>query len=152
MEIYTIVANLELFNSLILWVVYIILPAFVGSYASDYFKSLNQEELRLSIKRILLATVIAVIITQLFLDWMIYTERRAILPFTSLVLGLLRFELLHGMSSLDNMVALIKRLSKLVSPMIALVRQINEARSVLAGQKRESDGKKRSPEAIDDDK
>jgi len=139
MELYTVIENLELFNDIILWVVFIILPAFVGSYASDYFKTLSKENMRLSIKRIFLATVIAVIITQVFLDWLIYTDRRAILPFTSLVLGLLGFELLHGMSSLENMVSLIKRLSLLISPIVGLIRQVNEVRSVLASQKQDPD-------------
>lgn len=135
MEVYTTIVNVEMFNSLILWVVYIILPAFVGSYASDYFKSLNQEALRLSMKRILLATVIAVIITKLFLEGMIDAQRRAMLPFICLVLGLLGFELLHGMSSLENMIGLIKQLSKLIVPLIVLAREINEVRGLLVTQK-----------------
>jgi len=134
MEFYTYSEQLEWVNEFIKCTVYIVLPALVGSYASDYFKTLKQEDIRISFRRIILAAAIAVVITFIFLDWLIYTNRRALLPLVSLVFGLLGFELLYGLSSIDNMVTLLKKISSLLNPIFLLIRQINEVRILTSKQ------------------
>lgn len=134
MEPHAMNHQLETVNHLMIWTVYMILPAFVGSYASDYFKTLKKDEIKISLNRIVLATVIAVIISQVFMEWFLDSGRRAILPFVSLVFGLLGFELLHGLSSIENMVTLIKNISKLISPISSLINQIHELRSFKTNQ------------------
>jgi len=135
MESYTVYEQMEWVNELIKWTVYIVLPALVGSYASDYFKTLKQEEMRISFRRVILASAIAVAISFIFLDRLMLADRRAILPIISLVLGLIGFELLHGLSSIDNMVALLRKISTLLSPILTLIRQVNEVRTLAATQK-----------------
>lgn len=122
--------QMEWINGLINWAVFIILPAFVGSYASDYFKTLKQEDMKISFRRVVLASTIAIAISAIFLNWIIYTNRREILLFVNLVLGLLGFELLYGLSSIDNMITLLKKISALINPITTLIRQINEVRAM----------------------
>ena len=132
---YFIYEELERINEIITWVVYIILPAFVGGYASDYFKTISHEKMKISIKRVLLAAVIATIISFALLDFINMAERMALLAFISLVLGMIGFEILYGMSSIDNMVILLKKLSSLLGPIFVLMGQINELRAIAIKQK-----------------
>ena len=122
-------------NEIITWVVYIILPVFVGGYASDYFKTVSQKNMRISINRVLLAAVIATIISLALLDFINMAERLALLAFISLVLGMVGFEFLYGMSSFDNMVVLLKKITSLFSPILSLAGQINELRAFAIKQK-----------------
>lgn len=131
--------QMEWINGLINWAVFIILPAFVGSYASDYFKTLKQEDMKISFRRVILASAIAIAVSAIFIEWIIYTDRREILLFVNLILGLLGFELLYGLSSIDNMITLLKKLSSLIKPITTLIRQINEVRAMTAVNKEQQD-------------
>jgi uncharacterized protein YacL len=145
-------AQQELVNQFITWMVFIILPAFAGSYASDYLKTLKHQEMKISLVRILLSAVIACIIAFIFVDWLIEINKKPILPFATFVLGMLGFEILHGFSSLDNMVALLKKLTKVMAPIVTIVGQINEVRKMsakLEAQKKDGEtdaGEQGSPE------
>ena len=130
-------------NEIITWIVYIILPAFVGGYAGDYFKTISHKNMKISITRVLLAAVIATIISLALLDFINMAERMALLAFISFILGMLGFEFLYGMSSIDNIVVYLKKISSLLSPIIALAGQINELRALALKQKQKdtsSDG------------
>ena len=137
----------ETVNELITWVVYIVLPAFAGSFASDYFKTLKQDNMRISLIRVVLASVIAIIISLVLLDHFLnLTERRALVAFISIIFGLLGFEILYGLSSIENMVVLIKKVTALFSPIFALAKQVNELRTFTSNKYTHDDRKEKNNE------
>ena len=137
----------ELVNEIITWVVYIVLPAFAGSFASDYFKTLKQENMRISLIRVVLASVLAIIISLVLLDhFSSLVERKGLIAFASIIFGLLGFEIMYGLSSIENMAALIKKITALFSPIFALARQINELRAVTSSRHALDDRKEKSDE------
>jgi len=140
MEAHDILFQPDLISPVIMWVCFIIMPGFVGAYASDYIKKLKHEEMKVSLIRVILATVIACIITFIFMDWLIEINRKPVIPFITLVLGLLGFELLHGLSSINNIVALLKKLSKVLTHIVDMIDQVNEARKLIAAKRGKKDG------------
>lgn len=135
MDLYTLYG----LNNIIILIVYIVLPSFVGSYASDYIKTLRQQNIKVNFKKAILSSIITIIIVRSFLDWILYIDRRELLPLISLIIGLLGFEILYGFSSLDNIVILLKRVSLIIGRIINIVKQISELFSLTTNNKDEND-------------
>jgi len=144
--------QLDLINPIITWVCFIIIPGFVGAYASDYLKTLKNEEMKVSLVRVILATAISCVITFIFLDWLIEINRKPVVPFVTLVLGLLGLELLHGLSSIDNIVGFLKKLSNMLTAVLHLAGQVNEVRKLTAlNEKKDRDGEQDAENQNQDD-
>ena len=132
MDVTSILLQPELINPIIMWACYIVIPGFVGAYASDFIKTLRHEEMKVSLIRVILATVLSCVINFIFVEWLIEINRKALIPFICFVLGLLGFELLHGLSTIDNIVALLSRLSKVLTFIMDVLEQANEVRKLAA--------------------
>jgi len=119
-------------HPVIKWLCLIVIPAFVGSYGSDYLMTLKHENMKVSVIRILLAMALSFAITFALLDILLEINKMPLIPLISLILGLLGFELINGLSSIENILVLLKKLSDVLSSFTTVIRHLNEARKTHA--------------------
>ena len=92
----------------------VLLLAFVGSVAKDYIAAFNGEH-RLSIVRILLSTVTACLLIMVFSDFLIDKLGIKGLVGVSFFAGLIGFELLQDISSIDGLLKLVNKVTAILS-------------------------------------
>jgi hypothetical protein len=92
----------------------VLLLAFVGSVAKDYIAAFNGEH-RLSIVRILLSTVTACLLIMVFSDFLIDKLGIKGLVGVSFFAGLIGFELLQDISSIDGLLKLVNKITAILS-------------------------------------
>ena len=92
----------------------VLLLAFVGSVAKDYIAAFNGEH-KLSIVRILLSTVTACLLIMVFSDFLIDKLGIKGLVGVSFFAGLIGFELLQDISSIDGLLKLVNKVTAILS-------------------------------------
>ena len=92
----------------------VLLLAFVGSVAKDYIAAFNGEH-RLSIVRILLSTVTACLLIMVFSNFLIDNLGIKGLVGVSFFAGLIGFELLQDISSIDGLLKLVNKVTAILS-------------------------------------
>ena len=92
----------------------VLLLAFVDSVAKDYIAAFNGEH-RLSIVRILLSTVTACLLIMVFSDFLIDKLGIKGLVGVSFFAGLIGFELLQDISSIDGLLKLVNKVTAILS-------------------------------------
>ena len=92
----------------------VLLLAFVGSVAKDYIAAFNGEH-KLSIVRILLSTVTACLIIMVFSNFLIDNLGIKGLVGVSFFAGLIGFELLQDISSIDGLLKLVNKVTAILS-------------------------------------
>lgn len=92
----------------------VLLLAFVGSVAKDYIAAFNGEH-KLSIVRILLSTVTACLLIMVFSNFLIDNLGIKGLVGVSFFAGLIGFELLQDISSIDGLLKLVNKVTAILS-------------------------------------
>ena len=92
----------------------VLLLAFVGSVAKDYIAAFNGEH-RLSIVRILLSTVTACLLILVFSNFLIDKLGIKGLVGVSFFAGLIGFELLQDISSINGLLKLVNKVAAILS-------------------------------------
>ena len=92
----------------------VLLLAFVGSVAKDYIAAFNGEH-RLSIVRILLSTVTACLLIMVFSNFLIDKLGIKGLVGVSFFAGLIGFELLQDISSINGLLKLVNKVTAILS-------------------------------------
>ena len=92
----------------------VLLLAFVGSVAKDYIAAFNGEH-KLNIVRILLSTVTACLIIMVFSNFLIDNLGIKGLVGVSFFAGLIGFELLQDISSIDGLLKLVNKVTAILS-------------------------------------
>ena len=92
----------------------VLLLAFVGSVAKDYIAAFNGEH-KLSIVRILLSTVTACLLIMVFSNFLIDNLGIKGLVGVSFFAGLIGFELLQDISSIDGLLKLVNKITAILS-------------------------------------
>lgn len=92
----------------------VLLLAFVGSVAKDYIAAFNGEH-KLSIVRILLSTVTACLLIMVFSNFLIDKLGIKGLVGVSFFAGLIGFELLQDISSINGLLKLVNKVTAILS-------------------------------------